>query len=74
LPFVTFFKVALSQKDVAYVSFLTLIFCFMFTENILSRNHGILFFALFNTIFLNYHNKYVNRIIGNLPQFKRQID
>ncbi|MBO0320974.1 O-antigen ligase family protein [Muricauda sp. CAU 1633] len=70
--FLFFVFVSFRNKDVLYISFLTLILIFMITENILSRNHGVLFFGLFNTIFLNHYKVYANRLFGYIPQFNRK--
>ncbi len=47
------FNVAIKKKDLLYFSFLLLICFNAFSENILYRAHGVLFFSLFNTLFLS---------------------
>jgi len=61
-----FVKIALRYNDRLYLSFLVLIAFGMVAEN-LSRNHGVLFFALFNSVFLKlYEKNNANCFFGNI--------
>jgi len=54
-------RLALKNKNYLYLSFLLIIFSCCFTENVLSRAYGSVFFAYLNSIFLlNYHSKKLN--------------
>jgi len=53
--FYFFVKVAIKHKGFLYGGFLIIILLSMLFENVLSRNHGIVFFAIFNSIFISYH-------------------
>jgi O-antigen ligase len=55
------YREALIRRDVNYIFFLTLILMIFLTENVLSRNDGILFFTFFNSLyFFNINNSYDN--------------
>lgn len=62
--FYVYFKLATLNSNYLYICFLTTIFIAMFFENIFSRNHGVLFFSIFNTVFVQsfYYIKNANRI------------
>lgn len=49
------FKVAFNQSDLLYFSFLCIIAINILTENTLFRAHGIVFFALFNSLLYKYN-------------------
>lgn len=61
--FYFFSKIALDSMSFLYGCFLIIVLSGMLFENILSRNHGILFFAIFNSIFISYH--YLNNTNAN---------
>jgi len=48
------FKVALVNRESLYIGFLLLITICCFSENILARAYGSIFFAFFNALFLLY--------------------
>jgi O-antigen ligase len=48
--FAFFLSLGIKNKDFIYVSFIILLLVAFFSENILDRNKGILFFAFFNTL------------------------
>lgn len=50
-----FFRIAIDSNSSLYICFLVIIFMGMLFENILSRNHGVLFFSIFNTLFLQFY-------------------
>lgn len=54
IMFYFYFKVAIKNKSYIYVCFLAIFVIAMLFENIISRNHGVIFFSLFNTIFIRY--------------------
>jgi O-antigen ligase len=49
--FVFYLYLAFRTRSFVYVAFLILLLCAFYTENILDANKGIVFFALFNTLF-----------------------
>lgn len=49
--FCYYLSLAILKKDFMYLSFLLLLLIGFYTENILDSNKGIVFFALFNTLF-----------------------
>jgi len=49
------FKIAINQSSLLYISFLLIVIMNLITENIIFRAHGIVFFALFNSLFYKYH-------------------
>lgn len=51
LAFYYYGRLAFKNRDFMYISFLILLLIGFYTENILDANKGILFFALFNTLF-----------------------
>jgi O-antigen ligase len=66
-----FFDTGIRQKSILYISFVLIIFLGMLFENVLSRNHGIIFFGIFNTLFIQYYllnPKYVDRGYSSLQQ------
>ena len=63
--FFFFLRIAVTGKSFLYGSFLVVILLGMFFENILSRNHGVLFFALFNTLFVQFYLKEKNAYRGH---------
>ena len=66
LVYMFYFFLALAQKKKAYlyICFLLIIIIGMLFENTLSRNHGVLFFALFNSVFLSYYQINCNNANG----------
>lgn len=67
--FFIFFRIALKYNDYLYLCFLISIVIGMFFENILSRNHGVLFFSIINTLFIQtLYNNNANRINSTLQQ------
>lgn len=63
---------AFRSADKAYQVFLILCITFMLFENLLSRFHGVLFFAIFNSVFISLHLRHVDRLLGFVPQSDRQ--
>ncbi|MBU3820662.1 O-antigen ligase family protein [Flavobacteriaceae bacterium XHP0103] len=61
--FVFFFKIVYSNNSFVYLSLLLMMITVMFFENFLSRNHGVIFFSLMNTLFIKflYDKDSVNR-------------
>ncbi|MDH7446370.1 O-antigen ligase family protein [Aquimarina sp. 2201CG14-23] len=62
IMFYVLFKLALQFNSYAYICFLLIVIIALLFENILSRNNGVMFFAFFNTLFVQYFDskKYVN--------------
>ena len=52
---------ALKRKDVLYISFIVLLLCTFLTENWLSVQHGVLFFAGFGSLFFMKEKSGLNR-------------
>lgn len=54
ITFGYYLRLAIKNKDVIYLAFLSLMLFGFYTENLLDANKGIVFFAFFNTL-LGYH-------------------
>ncbi len=54
-----------------YQVLLILCMTFMLFENLLSRFHGVLFFAIFNSVFISLHLRHADRLLGSVPQSDR---
>ena len=62
--FYIFFKFGILDRNFIYICFLLSMCIGMLFENVLSRNHGVIFFAVLNTVFvqfLNVRNEYAYR-------------
>jgi O-antigen ligase len=51
LSLIYLLKTAILKNDKSFIFFIVLIICCFFTENILSRHDGVLFFSFFSSIF-----------------------
>ncbi|MBP6623946.1 MAG: O-antigen ligase family protein [Chitinophagaceae bacterium] len=62
--FVVHIKRALKHKDFLYLSFLIIFMVCCLTENVLSRQQGIIFFALIGSVFFLKEHRSTSQLVG----------
>jgi hypothetical protein len=58
------FTKAIRQKNLLYLYLLIIIFTSFFTESVLSRQHGVMFYAIFTAMFFFYRNRKTEELKG----------